>query len=133
MQTLPTILYPWQQLKNGKIIGEETLKSLVDERGIVNLYLLDPEVSYRFFRQISNRSDLPPVIPLILWRGCYHLGSPIPLIEEDIQKLSHTFTNIKITLIAEESYRAWYLAQTFNVNGISDDDSVAALLDPNEF
>lgn len=120
MQTLLTSLYPWQQQKKGEIICEETLRILVDDRGLVNFDLLDPEVSYRFFRQVSNRNDLPPVIPLRLWRGCYQLGSPITLIEEDIQKLRRTFTNIKITLIAEESYHAWYFTQTFNPNGISD-------------
>jgi len=78
--------------------------------------------------RIAN--DLPPVIPLRLWRGCYELGSPITLIEEDIQKLRRTFTNIKIILIAEESYHAWYFSQTFNPNGISDDDLVATLINP---
>ena len=133
MQTLPTILYPWQQLKKGKIFCEETLKILVDDHGIVNLDLLDPEVSYRFFRQISNRSDLPPVIPLLLWRNCYYLGSPATLTKEDIQKLSdHTLTHIKFIHTAEESYHAWYLTETFNLKGISDDDPIAPLPNPNQ-
>lgn len=131
MQTLSVTLSPWQQLKRGELSCEEALRILVDHRRIVNLDLLDPEVSFRFFQQISNCYDLPPVIPLLLWRSCYHLGSPITLIEEDIQKLRHTFTNIQIILIAEESYHAWYLTQTFNFNGISDDNSVAPLFDPN--
>lgn len=133
MQTLPTILSPWQQPTKGEIICEEALKILVDDRGIVNLDLLDPEVSYRFFRQISNCSDLAPVIPLLLWRNCYYLGSPATLTKEDIQKLSdHTLTTIKIIHTAEESYHAWFLTETFNLNGISDDDPIAPLPNPNQ-
>ena len=131
MQTLTAILSPWQQLKKEELLCEEALRILVDKQGIVNLDLLYPEISFRFFQQISNRYDLPPVMPLLLWHSCYYLGSPTTLIEEDIQKLSDTFTNIKIVLIAEESYHAWYLTQAFNPNGISDDDLVVPLFDPN--
>jgi hypothetical protein len=128
MQTLSVILSPWQQLKRGEISCEEALSIWVDQQGIVNLDLLDSEISERFFRHISNHSDLPPVIPLLLWRGCYYLGSPVKLKVEDIQKLSdRILTNIKIIHTTEESYHAWYFTETFNLNGISDDDSVAPL------
>lgn len=120
MQTLPSIVYPWHRLKKGKISCEEALSILVDEQGIVNLDVLDKEVSSRFFRELSNRGDLPPVIPLLLWRNCYYLGSPISFKQEHIHKLSHrTLTDIKIIPIADKSYRAWYLTQTFNANSIS--------------
>ncbi|HBL10864.1 MAG TPA: type II/IV secretion system protein, partial [Cyanobacteria bacterium UBA11162] len=110
----------WQQLKNRKITCEQALNFLVDEQGTVNLDQLDPEVTYRFFRQLPNRNDLPPVIPLLLWRGCYYLGSPVSIKEADIQNLSdRTLTNIKIIPITEKSYRAWHLTQTFNGNGIN--------------
>jgi general secretion pathway protein E/type IV pilus assembly protein PilB len=63
---------------------------------------------------------LPPVIPLLLWRNCYYLGSPVAPSSEDIKKLSdRTLTDIKIIPIADKSYRAWYLTQTFNANSIS--------------
>ena len=120
MQTLASILSPWQRLKNQEISYEEALRMLVDEQGNVNLELLDSEVNSRFFRQVPNRNILPPVIPLLLWRGCYCLGSPVTLKEEDIQNLSErTLTDIKIIPISEKSYRAWYLTQTFNANSIT--------------
>ncbi len=128
MQTLLSLCFAWQQLRNGQITCEEALKILVDEEGIVNLDQLDPEVSSRFFRGVTNRRDLPPVIPLLLWRSCYYLGSPVSLSNEEIKKLSdavskgsalRTFTDIKIIPIASKSYRAWYLTQNFNSNGIS--------------
>ena len=120
MQTSITFLSAWARLKNRKITCEQALNFLVDEQGTVNLDQLDPEVTYRFFRQLPNRNDLPPVIPLLLWRGCYYLGSPISIKEADIQNLSdRTLTNIKIIPITEKSYRAWHLTQTFNGNGIN--------------
>jgi general secretion pathway protein E/type IV pilus assembly protein PilB len=63
---------------------------------------------------------LPPVIPLLLWRNCYYLGSPVTVSDVDIKKLSdRTLTDIKIIPIAEKSYRAWFLTQNFNANSIS--------------
>ena len=41
----------WQRLKNREINCDEALKILVDEQGVVNLDLLDPEVSQRFLRE----------------------------------------------------------------------------------
>ena len=86
----------WQRLKNREINCDEALKILIDEQGFVNLDLLDPEVSQRFLREFPDRKTLPTVIPLLLWRNCYFLGSSIPLTPEAIKKLSHqTHTDIK--------------------------------------
>jgi general secretion pathway protein E/type IV pilus assembly protein PilB len=123
MQTLrtpATISSAWQKLKNREITCEEALKLLVDEQRVVNLDLLSEEVSARFFRTVPNRSALPPVIPLLLWRNCYYLGSPVVLKKEDIKKLSdRTGTDIQIVPIAPKSYRAWHLNKSFNVNSIN--------------
>ena len=110
----------WQKLKNREITCEEALTLLVDEERVVNLDLLSSEVSSRFFRQVPNRSALPPVIPLLLWRNCYYLGSPVVLKKEDIKTISaRTGTEIKIIPIAPKSYRAWHLTQNFNSKSIS--------------
>lgn len=121
MQLLPILLLPWQSLKKTEISCEEALNILVNEQGIVNLDLLDAEASSRFFQEVSHRSDFPPVIPLLLWQNCYYFGSPVRLQAEDIHQLSevkgffqHTFTTIEVIPIAEKSYHAWYLTQTFN-------------------
>lgn len=100
---------------------------MVNERGVVNLDLLDSEVSARFFREFTNRNVLPAVIPLLLWRNCYYLGSPVTLSAEGIKKLSdRTLTDIKIIPIADKSYRAWFHTQNFNSNSISS----ASLINP---
>jgi general secretion pathway protein E/type IV pilus assembly protein PilB len=117
---MPSQKTAWQKLINREISCEFALKLLVDNRGILNLDQLDAEVSTRFFRQLSNRNDLPPVIPLLLWRGCYYLGCPIPLKPEAIQNLcDRTLTEIKIIPIARKSYRTWHLSQTYNGNTIT--------------
>ncbi|MEQ9482486.1 GspE/PulE family protein [Coleofasciculus sp. F4-SAH-05] len=117
---MPSQKTAWQKLVNREISCEFALKLLVDNRGILNLDQLDTEVSTRFFRQLSNRQDLPPVIPLLLWRGCYYLGCPISLTPEAIQNLcDRTLTEIKIVPIARKSYRTWHLSQTYNGNTIT--------------
>lgn len=133
MQSFLPLPTPWARLKNGEITCEEALKLLVNETGIINFDLLDEEISTRFFRDIPNRRNLPPIIPLLLWRNCYYLGSPIPLENDDIEKLRdaqgkgftlRTLTDIKIIPIAEKSYRAWNLTQTFNANSINSTSNV---------
>ncbi|MEQ9367943.1 MAG: GspE/PulE family protein [Coleofasciculus chthonoplastes F3-SA18-01] len=117
---MPSQKTAWQKLVNREISCEFALKLLVDNRGILNLDQLDTEVSTRFFRQLSNRQDLPPVIPLLLWRGCYYLGCPISLTPEAIQNLcDRTLTEVKIIPIAHKSYRTWHLSQSYNGNTIT--------------
>src|SRR6478672_3827560 len=112
-----TVISPWQQLKNREIDCESALKLLVSERGVVNLNLLDSELNSRFFRELLDYTTLPPVIPLLLWRNCYYLGSPIALSSQDIQKLSdRTLTDIQIIPISDKSYRSWFHTQNLNQN-----------------
>lgn len=54
MQIGVTISSAWQQLKNREINCEQALNLLVNEREIVNLNLLDSEVSSRFFREFPE-------------------------------------------------------------------------------
>jgi type II secretory ATPase GspE/PulE/Tfp pilus assembly ATPase PilB-like protein len=105
----PLVLSAWQRLRSREITCEQALKLLVSEQGVVNLYLLDREVSYRFLREFPDRKGLPPVVPLLLWQNCYYLGSPKSLSRLEIQQLSErTFTEIQIIPIADKSYRAWF-------------------------
>ncbi len=78
----------WQQLRNHEISCEEALSLLIDAQGSVNRERLDSDVSNRFFRHFPDRNALPPVIPLLLWRGCYYLGSPVTVSLEVIRELS---------------------------------------------
>lgn len=120
-------LSAWARLKKHEISCEEAIKLLVNEHGIVNKALLDREVSHRFFRQFLDRTSLPPVIPLLLWRGCYYLGSPVAIAEDVIRELSdRTLTDIKILPIADKSYRTWFHTENLDPNRISS----APLLNP---
>ncbi len=122
MQNCVPINSAWSRLRNREINCEQALKLLVNEQRVLNLNLLDLEVSCRFFREFTDRRTLPPIIPLLLWRNCYYLGSPVTLSAKDIQKLSaRTLTDIKIIPIADKSYRTWFLTQNFKANSISSD------------
>ena len=110
----------WQQLKDRTLNCDQALKLLLDESGNVNQALLDREVSSRFLRHFPDKSNLPPAIPLLLWRGCYYLGSPVTLTPEAVRELSaRTGSEIKIIPITNNSYRAWFHAQNINPNQIS--------------
>jgi type II secretory ATPase GspE/PulE/Tfp pilus assembly ATPase PilB-like protein len=119
MQTLTPPTSVFKQLKNREITCEEALKLLVNHQGVINFNLLDAEVSDRFFRQISDRSSLHPVVPLLLWRNCYYLGSPLPMSAEAVQRISDRLaTEIKIIPIHEKSYRDWFRLQNLDTNRI---------------
>jgi len=120
MQTDPIVPSAWTRLKNQEIDCSQALKLLVDEQGIVNQALLDRDVSSRFLRHFADRSFLPKAIPLLLWRGCYYLGSPVSLSSEALQDLKQrTGGEIRIIPIADKSYRAWFHIQNLNPNSIS--------------
>ncbi len=120
MQTLPPKISAWQKLKAQEINCAQALQLLVDEQGTVNQALLDRDVSLRFLRHFSDRTSLPPAIPLLLWRGCYYLGSPVNLSPEIISNLGdRTDSQIKVIPISNKSYRAWFHTQNLNVNNLS--------------
>lgn len=131
MQSLPVSTSTpsvWRRLRNRELTCEQALQLLVDANGSVNLHYLDSDVSYRFLREFPNPSNLPPVIPLLLWRNCYYLGSPVELDPETIRQLGdRTFTEIKIIPISDRSYRGWYHTQNFDHSQISADPLVNPL------
>jgi type II secretory ATPase GspE/PulE/Tfp pilus assembly ATPase PilB-like protein len=120
MNTANVNLSVWQQLKKREISCEEALDLLVDQDGNVTLELLDREVNNRFLREFPDPESLPPLLPLLLWRNCFYLGSPAPLTVEEIQTLgARTFTEIKIIPVTDKSYRAWYHTYNLDQNRIS--------------
>lgn len=120
MQTSPANTSAWQKLKNQEINCAQALQLLVNEQGTVNQALLDRDVSLRFLRHFPDRNSLPPAIPLLLWRGCYYLGSPVNLSPEIVADLcDRTYSQIKVIPISDKSYRAWFHTQNLNVNNLS--------------
>ena len=89
-----TVKSAWQRLKNQELTCEEALKLLLDKQGIVNQALVDREVSNRFLRHFPDKNALPPAIPLLLWRGCYYLGSPVELTEQPVSYTHLTLPTI---------------------------------------
>jgi type II secretory ATPase GspE/PulE/Tfp pilus assembly ATPase PilB-like protein len=109
----------WQQLRHKKLDLEQALALLVDAQGQVNLALLDREVSDRFFRACQDQPSLPPILPLLLWRNRYYLGSPAPLSAKQIDQLrDRTSTEICVTNISAKSYHAWFRLQRLDTNKI---------------
>ncbi|MGB3311414.1 MAG: GspE/PulE family protein [Nodosilinea sp.] len=109
----------WQQLRGKKLDLDQALSLLVNEQGRVNLALLDREVSDRFFRDCQDHPALPPIMPLLLWRNRYYLGSPAPLSPEQIDQLSdRTSTEICVISISVKSYHAWFRLQKLDTNKI---------------
>ncbi len=122
MRFPPTPYSVWSQLRNNEIQSyQEALSLLVNEQGTVNLDLLDSELTYRFFAEFEDRNLLPPLIPLLLWRSCYFLGSPREVDIEDLQRISdRTLTEIKLFPISDDSYRLWFRRQNIpNQNSIN--------------
>jgi len=109
----------WQQLRRHRIDCPTALSLLVDDTGIVNQTLLDPEVADRFFREFSNKQKLPPVLPLLLWRNCFYLGTPVTLSPDEIAQLRrHTLGEIKVIPIAQKSYTTWHYSRNYDPNKI---------------
>jgi type II secretory ATPase GspE/PulE/Tfp pilus assembly ATPase PilB-like protein len=112
----------WRQLRNNEIQScQEALSLLVNEQGMIDLDRLDSELTYRFFMEFEDRNQLPPLIPLLLWRSCYYLGSPRAIDIEDLQRISdRTLTEIKLVHISDDSYRLWFRRQNIpNQNSIN--------------
>lgn len=103
----------WKRLRHGNIAScEEALQFLIDIDGNVHLNWLDQELNYRFFREFEDRSILPPVIPLLLWRNCFYIGSPQTLTNEDIKMIGdRILTDVKAIAISSDSYRKWFRRQ----------------------
>lgn len=93
------------QLRSGDITINDALELLVSRDRLVSLHLIDLDVVKRFSesvrRYLRKNSYLPPVVPLLLWRNCYYLGSPIGLSDTEIVDLKLMLK----TDIAEKSYR----------------------------
>jgi type II secretory ATPase GspE/PulE/Tfp pilus assembly ATPase PilB-like protein len=125
---MATVDSAWQQLRHHKLNLEQSLSLLVDERGDVNLALLDREVSDRFFREFQEHNTLPPVIPLLLWRNRFYLGSPGLLSAAQLERLSaRTPTEIHIINVSAKSYHAWFRLQRLDTNKIDAEQLVNPL------
>ncbi|MEO1123952.1 MAG: GspE/PulE family protein [Cyanobacteria bacterium J06639_16] len=110
----------WQRLKSGRITCEQALNLLRNDQGKLALELLDREVERRFFQKFPDLTTLPPVIPLLLWRNCYYLGSPHHLTAEVVSHLqAYTQADVQILPITAKCYRKWYHAKNLDPASIN--------------
>jgi type II secretory ATPase GspE/PulE/Tfp pilus assembly ATPase PilB-like protein len=116
----PVNLSIWQQLRQQKITCAQALRSLVDEQQKVQIELLDWELNSRFWRNFSDKEQLPPLIPLLLWQNCFYVGSPGAISAEVLQQLGDRLNStIEIVPITEKSYRYWHRLQSLETDRIS--------------
>ena len=103
----------WKRLRRGNISScEEALQFLVESDGNIHLEDLDQDLNHRFFREFEDRSILPPVIPLLLWRNCFYIGSPHTVSDVHIKLIcDRILTEIKVIKISTTSYRTWFRRQ----------------------
>ena len=99
----------WKRLQKGNISSrKEALEFLVDAKGNVYLEHLDSDLTDRFFSKFSDRSILPPVIPLLLWQSYFDLGSPIALSNDQKELISHRISaKVNVIPITSDSYSRW--------------------------
>lgn len=115
MQALSRPSSVFQRLKCREISSESALQLLVNPQGLINFELLDVEVNERFFRQLSDRALLPPVVPLLLWQNCYYLGCPVTLDAQALQHLRDRLSaEVCITPIHQKSYSDWVRIQNLS-------------------
>ena len=115
MQSSSNASSVWQWLKHGKVTCEHALKLLRNDRGELDLDRLDKEVERRFFQSFPDAANLPPLVPLLLWRNCFYLGSPATLSPEVLNYLQDsTLADIEIVPISEKCYRHWYHTQNLD-------------------
>lgn len=125
----------WKRLRNGDIATcEEALKLLVDPLGNLHIDWLDQDLNYRFFREFEDRSILPPLIPLLLWRNCFYIASPQTLTDTHLKLVGdRTLTEVKALMISSDSYRAWFRRQNLpSPNQIHSSQSINPLTGESE-
>ena len=120
----------WKRLQKGNISSrKEALEFLVDAKGNVYLEHLDSDLTDRFFSKFSDRSILPPVIPLLLWQSYFDLGSPIALSNDQKELISHRISaKVNVIPITSDSYSRWFRRQHIpNPNAIHSSQAINPL------
>ncbi len=98
----------WQQLRANRITLEQALHHLIDDQGYIQLHLLDPHLTARFLEDFAELAAAYPLIPLLLWRGCYYLGSPIAIPDHVAEVLAaRSNTTLKVISVQATNYQEW--------------------------
>jgi type II secretory ATPase GspE/PulE/Tfp pilus assembly ATPase PilB-like protein len=102
-----------EQLKRKELTTDAALKILVGDDLEINPHALDTKIKDLFMesiRRLPKDEVLPPVIPLLLWGGCYYLGSPLTPSDAEISLLRRILqvSKVQVIPVSERSYRNWF-------------------------
>ncbi len=117
-----------QQLKRRQLCIETALNRLLDSDGTLHLAYLDRELSTLFFRQLRDRPNLPPLIPLLLWQNCYYIGSPVVVEAPIVQLMCDSLdAQVKVVEISADSYRNWFRLKNLDMSKMAIGDQLNPL------
>jgi type II secretory ATPase GspE/PulE/Tfp pilus assembly ATPase PilB-like protein len=106
-----------QRLKRRELSLEIALERLVDPDGTLHLAQLDSELVTTCFRRLRELSNIPPIVPLLLWQNCYYLGSPVAVDEPSVALLSEWLDGqVQVVSINQNSYRNWFRLKNWEEN-----------------
>jgi type II secretory ATPase GspE/PulE/Tfp pilus assembly ATPase PilB-like protein len=109
-----------QRLKRRELSLEIALDRLLDPDGTLHLAQLDSELVTSCFRRLRELSNLPPIVPLLLWQNCYYLGSPVAVDEPTLALLAEWLdAQVQIVEINANSYRNWFRLKNRDITRMS--------------
>jgi type II secretory ATPase GspE/PulE/Tfp pilus assembly ATPase PilB-like protein len=117
-----------QRLKRRELSLEIALGRLLDPDGTLHLAQLDVELVTSCFRRLRELSNIPPIVPLLLWQNCYYLGSPVAVEEPTIVLLSEWLdAQVQVIPISQTSYRNWFRLKNLDMTRMSIGDQANPL------
>ena len=120
MQTLEAPTSALQKLNSRQITITEALRIIVNTDGMVDFQAIDARVKEIFATKIASFAELQTVVPLLLYQGCFYVGSNYQLMPELLTKLRDRLgTDVKTILISKKSQLAYQLQQTGSADGLA--------------
>jgi type II secretory ATPase GspE/PulE/Tfp pilus assembly ATPase PilB-like protein len=117
-----------QRLKRRELSLEIALGRLLDPDGTLHLAQLDSELVAGCFRRLRELSNIPPIVPLLLWQNCYYLGSPVVVEAPTIALLSEWLdAQVQVVTISQTSYRNWFRLKNLDMTRMSIGDQANPL------
>jgi hypothetical protein len=69
-----------QQKLQQQLMGLPQALDLLRQSPDLTLDCIDDQLTQRFFRHFPQNHTLPPLVPLLLWQGCYYIASPFRIL-----------------------------------------------------
>lgn len=118
-----------EQLQKQSIVLSQAL-TLLHTQPDLNLDWLDDSLIQRFFRHFPQKNTLPPLVPLLLWQGCYYIASPATLTRNEVELVEQrTKTRIEVLPISLKVYQNWLQRQKLqgrSIKGLQEEEGERA-------